>query len=201
MKPDRPVARKSDYIIEVCPSALAAEIVRAHHYSRSTSHRAFSVCAKLRETGEIRAAVQFLPPLPPAARLISRVAAERGLDVPPARVVTLTRLVVAPGEPQNVASMLVGAALRQLRRDGRYDAVVTFADMSEGHTGQVYRALNAEYLGVSKPEPYWVSVGADGREARVSRKATVSRTTAQMRALGLERRVSEGKHRFVWWLK
>lgn len=74
--------------------------------------------------------------------------------------------------------------------------MVTFADMAQGHTGAIYRATNAEYLGVSKPEVYWVD-----REGRmVSRKATRTRNFAEMRALGLEQRRSPGKHVFRWRL-
>lgn len=96
-----------------------------------------------------------------------------------------------------MASLLVGAALRQLRRDARWKAVVTFADKKQGHTGQVYRALNAEYLGETKPETVWIDPST---EAMVSRKSTVSRSYKQMRELGYRQEESPGKHRFVWWL-
>lgn len=187
MKPNVPVARKSDYEIGPCPLATAKTLVERHHYAKSASNTGKSFCATHRERGVVAAAV-FLPPLPPAAR-------KHALS-DPKRVTALSRLVVVPGEPQNVATMLIGGALRQLRRDARYDTVVTYADTAQGHTGAIYRATNAEYLGMSRPEGYWVD--KDGRT--VSRKATVSRTAAQMRALGLERRVSPGKHIFRWKL-
>jgi hypothetical protein len=131
----------------------------------------------------------FLPPLPPAAR-------KHALR-DPKKVTSLHRLVVEPGEPQNVASMLIAGALRQLRRDGRYDTVITYADTARGHTGGIYKATNAEYLGLSRPEVYWIDPKTG---AQVSRKATVSRTASQMRALGYERHVSPGKHVFRWRL-
>lgn len=195
-KPEGPVARKDDYDVVICPSKLAADVVRAHHYSKSTSHRALSFCAYHKESRDVAAVVQFLPPLPPASRLIVERGKERGLTIEQNKVIALTRLVVVPGEPQNVASMLVGAALRQLRRDRRWQAVVTFADMRQGHTGNVYRALNAEYLGQTAPETVWI----DSEGAMVSRKSTVSRTYEDMRKLGYRQEKSPGKHRFVWWL-
>jgi hypothetical protein len=34
----------------------------------------------------------------------------------------------------------------------------------------------------------------------VSRKATKSRTVAEMKALGLQKEKSQGKYRYVWWM-
>lgn len=185
MKPDRPVARRGDYTFRECGPAVARSLVEAHHYSKSCSHRAFSICA-FRGDEPIGVA-QILPPLPPAAKKHART--------DPKRVRVLTRLVVVPGEPQNAAGMLIAALLHQLRREGRYDRVLTYADMAQGHTGVVYRATNAKFLGMSEPEPYWVDLASG---VRVSRKSTVSRTNAQMRALGCEQRVSPGKYIFAW---
>lgn len=187
MKPTGPVARRADYEIAPCEPRTARELVVKHHYSKSSSHRAFALCA--RRQGEVVAAALFLPPLPPAAK--------KHATTEPRKVTSLHRLVVVPGEPQNVASMLIAGSLRRLKKDGRYDTVITFADQAQGHTGAIYRATNAEYLGLSRPEAYWVDLKTG---ATVSRKATRSRTVAEMRALGLERRVSPGKHTFRWRL-
>lgn len=189
-KPNKPVARRGDYEFGECQKAdrvQARRLVQEHHYSKSASHRSFGFCAK--RDGKVVGAALFLPPLPPAAK--------KHAKSDPKKVTTLSRLVVAPGEPQNTAGMLIGAALRHLRKDKRYDTVLTFADTSQGHTGTVYKATNATSCGLTKPEPYWIDPKT-GR--RVSRKATRSRTVAEMRALGYERRMSPGKHCFKWTL-
>lgn len=190
MKPDKPVARKEDYELIECKKddrIQARRLVEQYHYSKSASHRSFGWCAK--RQGQIVGAALFLPPLPPAAK--------KHAKTDPKKVTTLSRLVVVPGEPQNVATMLIGSALRYLRKDKRYDTVLTFADLAQGHTGAIYRATNATYCGLTKPEPYWI----DPRTGkRVSRKATRSRTVAEMRSLGYERRMSPGKHCFKWEL-
>jgi len=196
VKPEgKPVARRADYEVGEIENRLATPFVRRHHYSKSTSHRAWSF--GLVQGGELVGVAQFLPPLPPAARKVSELAFERGRMVDPKRVIALTRLVVAPGQPQNAASILVGAALRKIKRDKRWQAVVTFADSSAGHTGRVYLALNAEPVGFTEPEVYWVDPES---KARVSRKATKSRTVAEMKALGLQKEKSQGKYRYVWWM-
>lgn len=200
MKPEgKAVARREDYLVREVRTKEAGEVIARWHYARSSSNcaRSFGLIRRDGGAGELVGAVQFLPPLPPAARKVAALAAAQGRRVPADRVVALSRLAIAPDEPQNAASILVGAALRTLKLERRWCAVVTFADTSAGHTGRVYRALNAEPAGMTKPEPYWIDPATGGR---VSRKATHSRTKAQMSALGLEQRMSEGKYRFVWWL-
>jgi hypothetical protein len=188
VKPDKPVARRGDYTFGPCAPVAGRKLVEEYHYSKSASHRAFAFC--ISRDGEPVGAALFLPPLPPAAK--------KHAVSDPKKVTTLHRLVIRPGEPQNAASMLIAQALRHLRRDGRYDVVVTFADLSQGHVGTVYRATNATFVGLTKPEPYWVDPET-GR--RVSRKATRSRTGAEMRALGYERHISPGKFCFKWVLR
>ncbi len=196
MKPEgKDVARRSAYKVERAEHHEVVLMVRANHYSKSCSKT--GLAWKISDTfGNIVGAAMFLPPLPPAAKYIENIAVQSGRVCVWQRVLSLHRLVVVPEQPQNVASLLVCAALRDLRRQKKCDAVVTFADSSAGHTGQVYRAMNAEYLGATEPASYWT----DETGRRVSAKATVNRTAAQMRALGLTRKRSEGKHRFVWWL-
>jgi len=197
MKPEgKPVAHRADYQVQEIENRLAIPFVKAHHYAKSTSHRAWSF--GIMRGDKLVGVAQFLPPLPPASRKVAEFAVERSRAVEPGRVIALTRLVVAPDEPQNVASILVGAALRKIKRDRRWQAVVTFADTSAGHTGRVYLALNAEAVGFTKPEVYWFDPASG---ARVSRKATRSRTNREMQELGLIRKKSLGKYRYVWWLE
>ena len=200
MKPEgKAVARREDYLVREVRTKEAGKVIAQWHYAKSSSNCARSFGLMRRDGGmeHLVGAAQFLPPLRPAARKVEALAAAQGRHVPADRVVALSRLVVAPDEPQNAASILVGAALRALKRERRWCAVLTFADTSVGHTGCVYRALNADPAGMTKPEPYWINPATG---ARVSRKATVSRTSAEMKALGMEQRMSEGKYRFIWWL-
>lgn len=58
--------------------------------------------------------------------------------------------------------------------------------------------VNEAATAAPKATPYWVDP-RDGR--RVSRKATRSRSVAEMRALGYEKCLSPGKHCFKWVLR
>lgn len=109
------------------------------------------------------------------------------------RVLTLSRLVIMPAVPTN-AAFLLGRSVDLIRRDGRYRTLVTYADEGQGHTGAIYRATNWRYTGTRDGDPVWID--AAGRQ--VARKAgPVSRTAAQMTALGYRNTGRTRKHRFV----
>lgn len=185
---DRPVARAGDYEFKECDSQerqAARDLVRQFHYTRGMSNTGKFFCAK--RNGIVVGAAVYIPPL--------LAAAVKHAQGDPKMVISLSRLVVATGEPQNVAGMLIAASLRLLVAQGKYDTIVTYADMSEGHTGTVYRATNAQSCGVSKPSAYWIDPET-GR--RVSQQSKRRRSNERMLMLGYERRTSPGKYCFKW---
>ena len=132
----------------------------------------------------VRGVAWWLPP--------TRVAAE-SVHEEWQRVIALTRLVVDPRVPRNGASFLMAASIRKLRSEGRWRALVTYADESQGHTGAIYRATGWDYVGRTGPYPRWIS--EDGKQ--VAPKATTNRTKAEMEALGHRKIGSFHKHKFV----
>lgn len=68
---------------------------------------------------------------------------------------TLHRLVVHPAVPTNGASFLLGRSIRLIQQAGEYEMLVTYADTWRGHTGQIYKATNWQYRGLSEPMPVW----------------------------------------------
>lgn len=181
-------AVRSEYTIARCDHAAAVALVRAHHYAGGSANTSVLSVGAYR-AGRMVAAALWMPP--------TRVCAE---SVSPdwQRVLSLSRLVVVPGEPTNVASMIIGACLRILRREGVWSHLVTYADESQGHTGTIYRATNWTYAGRTKPEPRWI----DRHGRQVSRKSgPVSRTAAEMTALGYVLSGRFSKHKFVLHLR
>lgn len=68
---------------------------------------------------------------------------------------TLHRLVIHPNVPTNGASFLLGRSIRLIQQSGEYEMLVTYADTWRGHTGQIYKATNWEYRGLTEPMPVW----------------------------------------------
>ena len=182
MKPACQVAHRRDYVVREGPLAEAARLVEAFHYAKGTANTCVASHI-LERNGRAVGAALWMPP--------TRVAAE---SVSPdwRNVLCLSRLVVAPGEPQNAAGILLSASMRLLPE--RWHTLLTYADTRMGHTGTIYKATNWRCLGQTKGDPVWVD--ADGRQ--VARKATKSRTAGQMLALGLKRLPALPKVKFVF---
>lgn len=183
MRPPGPVARRSDYVARDAPLAEAALLIRAEHYARGCANTAV-YCHGLYRAGTLVGAALWMPPTKPCAQSV---------HADWRRVLALSRLAVSPAEPQNAASLLIGASVRLIRRARRWAALVTFADESQGHTGTIYRATNWTYLGRTRPEARWV----DSAGRQVARLATRSRTRAQMEALGHRMVGRFCKHKFA----
>jgi hypothetical protein len=187
-RPDRPCLSKRDYLVAPVSHARSAALIRTLHYSRSCantsvySHGIFRVS----DHALVGAAV-WLPPPGRAANPVARL-----LDVDPLRVLSLSRLVVAPDVPTNGASFLLGGSIRIIDRDRFWRALVTYADPIEGHSGAIYRASNWTEAGISDETTRWIKEGSI-----VSQKATRSRTVEEMIAAGAVRAGKSRKIRFV----
>ena len=59
----------------------------------------------------------------------------------------LSRLVMLDCAEKNSESRFIGYALRWLRKNTKFESVISFADPLFGHEGVVYKASNFEYLG------------------------------------------------------
>ena len=66
----------------------------------------------------------------------------------------LSRLCIHPDTQQeeyNITSWFVSRAIKQLRKDTKVRAIISYAD-SEHHGGTIYRACNFKYCGLSDPK-------------------------------------------------
>lgn len=177
-------ARRRDYKVTRIPHAEATELIRQHHYAKGCANTSSESFGLFRGPFLVGAAV-WMPPTKVCAMTIDPCEWRR--------VLSLSRLAVAPTEPTNAESLFIGDMMRTLNAERRWTAVVKFADESQGHGGTIYRATNWRYLGRTKPEPRWED--AQGRQ--VSRLCTKSRTAAGMKALGHRMVGKYSKHKFA----
>ena len=180
--------RAADYTVRSVPYAIGADLVRRLHYTGSAGNTATHSHGMFNSSGELVGVALWLPPTPGAARTVSPD--WRG-------VLGLFRLVVSPDVPGNAASFLIGRSIRLIRQDRRWCALVTYADQRQGHSGAIYRATNWECVGETAPQPYWL----DSQGKTVSRKATKSRTVAEMKALGYRKGGVSRRHKFVMHIR
>jgi len=73
-------------------------------------------------------------------------------------VLELNRLCLNDGLPHNTASYFVSKCLKELPKPS---IIVSYSDISQGHTGYVYQALNFLYTGLSAKRTDWKIKGLE----------------------------------------
>ena len=181
---------KKEWYVANIPLKVAQDMVREFHYSRGGSNTAVYTHGLFRQDVEkCQGIVWWLPPTKVACESVNKAHWQK--------VLSLTRMVVLPGVPRNACSFLLSRSVRMIEKDGRFVSLVTYADESQGHSGNVYRAANWEYVGRTGPYPRWLD--SSGRQ--VAPKATTNRTKHEMELLGHTRVGSFYKHKFVLHLR
>jgi len=66
------------------------------------------------------------------------------------RVCELRRFALVSGLEKNSSSMFLSKVIKRLKLEGKYVAMISYADSQAGHTGVIYQACGAKYLGCSK---------------------------------------------------
>lgn len=183
-------ARKGDYYISSIAIGEARRLVEQYHYAKGGSNTGCYAHGLFRVSDNALVGVAWwLPPTKVACQSVNMDNWKR--------VISLSRLVITPDEPKNAATILLGASIRLIKKDARFVSLVTYADMSQGHTGAIYKATNWEYQGVTKPSRRWLNP-VTGQQ--VAAKATTNRTKGEMLALGYTRTEAHAKHKFVMHL-
>lgn len=119
-----------------CTKAICEQFVVAKHYSKRAS--IFWAGFALVENGHIEGVAVYGQPSPPIQKH-----AFRDRDF---RLYELCRVVVQT-KTKNAASFLVAGSLKLLPAPC---AVVSYADMEQGHCGIIYQATNWLYTGSTK---------------------------------------------------
>lgn len=96
---------------------------------------------------DLKGVIWWLPPTIAAARKV--------FPSRPNGVLSLSRLVVAPGVPKNAATFLIAASIKRINAD-RWPCLLTYADTWQGHKGGIYRASNWTCLGETEPHRIYV---------------------------------------------
>lgn len=80
------------------------------------------------------------------------------------KVIELTRLWIEDGTPKNTESYFIGQTLRLL--PPQFDIVVSYAEISAGHSGVIYQATNWLYTGLSDAHVEWRLDGSSNKHSR-----------------------------------
>lgn len=180
---------KSQWEVRPVTLQVARDLVERFHYAQGGPNTGvqFDGLFYIQDIETCKGVAWWLPPTKPAAISVC------GTSDDWRRVISLCRLVIIPEVPKNAASFLLSKAIKRLRSTGRWDIAVTYADTRMNHSGLTYKASGWTYLGETKGDVAWLD--SNGRQ--ISKKATKSRTVAEMKALGLTKSGPWPKHKFV----
>ena len=179
--------KSDDYIVQDISISTARNLVEKYHYAKGASNTATFLHGLIDKlAGTIVGCAWWIPPTKNAAMFTCP-------DHDWRKVLSLSRLVIVPDTPSNAASYLLGRSIRLIRTDGRFDALITYADTYRGHTGSIYKATNWEYRGKTKPMPVWVSSDGQIMGRKRGRKTL---TYGEMRQRGFKLEGRFPKHRF-----
>lgn len=176
--------KKSEWHVTDVSIQVARMLVRKYHYARSaTNTRVYTHGLFRKGSDRCYGVAWWIPPTKSAAQ-----ASHSDWK----KVLTLTRLVIVPGVPKNACSFLLAASVRLINCKA-WEVLITYADTMQNHTGNIYRASNWEYLGLTNPENVFVD-SAGRMMGRKRGQRTL--TNEEMVRHGFASRGKSQKHKF-----
>ena len=69
----------------------------------------------------------------------------------PNLVLELRRLCCIDDTPKNTESYFIGKTLKWLKKNTPIETIISYADITYGHAGTIYKASNFKHVGISPP--------------------------------------------------
>lgn len=180
-----------DYVVKKITAKAAKDYIRANHYSKG-SHNGPSPCYGLYagEGGSLLGVLMFATPCSENVR--ASVFGPEHKDA----VIELHRLHIQDSTPKNTESWFIARCLHAVVRDRpQTRGVLSFSDLTEGHSGVIYRATNAHRIGsTGRARFYRDSVG----RLRHPRQNGVNISEEAARLMGWTSEVRQAKNRYLW---
>lgn len=142
--------RKSEYCIKPIDIEKATELVKKWHYAKGGSKQAVYLFGLFNKSELEPCGVSWW--IPPAKGSVDKYNSGNYKTT-----LSLHRLVIEPDRPTNAASYLIGQSIKWIKRESRFDFLITYADTWQNHTGVIYRATNWDYRGLSEPSRVYVN--------------------------------------------
>lgn len=144
-----------DYEIKKIPCKIAKEYIIKNHYSHGC-HNAPSPCFGLFDGENLIGVLMFATPCSEAVR--SSIFGEEHKS----KVIELHRLHILDVTPCNTENWFISRCLKLLLEEKpQIRAVISFSDLTEGHTGVIYKATNAFLCGQTGKATFFID--SDGR--------------------------------------
>lgn len=178
------------YNVNKINSTMGKEFIKLHHYSHGCHNG--PMCYGLYDGDELIGVCAFATPCSENVRA-SVFGPEHKNEV-----TELHRLVILDDTPKNTESFFISKCLKLLKNDKpNINAVLSFADATEGHVGTIYQATNAIYTGTSSVATFYLDNTGRLRHPRQN-GVNISKTEALSRGWAPVKR--QGKFRYIFLL-
>ena len=176
--------------VEKISASMGKDFIKEHHYSHGVHNG--PMCYGLFDDWDLVGVCAFATPS-------SENVCASVFGVEKKRSVTeLHRLVLLDEVPKNSESWFIVRALKALKKDRPYyNAVLSFADATQGHLGIIYQATNAIYTGTSRKATFYLN--PTGR-VRHPRQNGHNVTKDEIKEWNWKPTQREGKHRYLYLL-
>jgi hypothetical protein len=187
--------RSKDYYAKLISHASASKLIAKLHYSQGTSNTssfAFGLFS-VKDNNLVGACLWMCAPCGVAKKFSNTFINDRPLMN---TVLTLSRFVLCDNLPKNAASFFLSKCIKHIKKTGKYDCLVTYADQRVGHIGTIYKASNWVYDGETVAYSGWIDENGILR----SRLCKGGKTVAEMDKR-YTRTTKNKKYRFIYKLK
>lgn len=176
-----------DLHVERIKAGDGIDYIRRRHYSRSCHNG--PLCWGLFSAHGLVGVVAYATPAAETVRAVPFGA--EYVD----RVTELHRLFTVDGLPKNATSWFVSRSIEGLlEAKPELRAIISYSDMTEGHVGYIYQALNFVFTGSTTPRTFYRD--EEGR-LRHPRQCGENITRKQARELGWIAEKRDSKNRYV----
>lgn len=177
------------YIVKKISCKTAKEYIKKNHYSHGC-HNGPSPCYGLFDEEELIGVLMFATPCSENVR--ASIFGEQYKDW----VTELHRLHILDCTPKNTESWFISRCLKLLKQDKpQIKAILSFSDMTEGHSGVIYKATNAYRLGTTGKAKFYKD--EQGR-LRHPRQNGVNITEQMAKEKGWKSEIREAKNRYLY---
>lgn len=185
-----PTSPLQPYRVEKIDTKLGKDFVKKYHYSHGIHNG--PMCYGLWDKVDLVGVLALATPCSEAV-----CASVFGVEYKRS-VTELHRLVLLDEVPKNTESWFISRVLKQFKKDRpNYNAILSFADATQGHIGVIYQATNAIYAGMSGKATFFLDETGRLRHPRQNGH-NITKEEAQNRNWKPVKR--EGKHRYLYLL-
>jgi hypothetical protein len=131
-----------DFKVKTIDRKLAKPFVEKWHYSKNINGLKIDYCFGLYHNEDLIGVSIFGKPA-------MNNQASKWNPSDPSKLVELRRLCCIDETPKNTESYFIGKCLKWLKKNTNIEVVISYADMTYGHEGVIYKASNFKHVGIS----------------------------------------------------